>query len=239
MRRDDLVAGLDEMAAATDRLLRTVDGMGEGDLRGASLLPGWTRAHVLTHLARNADALVNLACAARTGEDQPMYPGGREQRDADIEAGVDRHVGDIRLDLTESAERLLEAFADFPDEALDREASMRSGASAYGWEVPYLRVREVEIHHVDLGLGYTPADWSATFATRTLDQLAPFFRQARDCPVRLLRATDEPGSWAVGATGPELCGPRQLLVAWLTGRSDGQDLEVRPAGPVPAAPRWA
>jgi maleylpyruvate isomerase len=238
MRRDDLVAGLDEMAAATDRLLRTVDGMGEGDLRGASLLPGWTRAHVLTHLARNADALVNLACAARTGEDQPMYPGGREQRDADIEAGSSRRLGDIRLDLADSADRLMEVFADFPDDALEREAAMPSGASAYGWEVPYLRVREVEIHHVDLDLGYTPAHWSPEFAARTLDQLAPFFRTARECPVRVLVATDGDGRWEVAAEGPELHGPRAALTAWLTGRTDGQGLEVSPAGPVPTAPRW-
>ena len=66
---------LDEMAAATDRLLRSVDGLTEEDLAGPSLLPGWTRAHVLTHVARNADGFVNLVHAARTGEDREMYAG--------------------------------------------------------------------------------------------------------------------------------------------------------------------
>jgi maleylpyruvate isomerase len=238
MSRDDLAAGLDEMATSTDRLLRTVDGLSEADLHGPSLLPGWTRAHVLTHLARNADAMVNLAHAARTGEDRPMYAGGLETRDADIEAGVGRRVGDVRLDLAESAERLLEAFADFPDEGLDREVPMLSGASAYGWEIPYLRVREVEIHHVDLDLGYTPGHWAPEFAQRTLDQLAPFFRSARDCPVGVLAATDADGRWEVAATGPELAGPRTALAAWLTGRARGEGLEVSPAGEVPPAPRW-
>jgi maleylpyruvate isomerase len=116
---------------------------------------------------------------------------------------------------------------------------MPSGASAYGWEIPYLRVRELEIHHVDLALGYTPADWSAEFATRTLDQLAPFFRQARDCPVGVLLATDGDGRWEVAPEGPELRGPRRALAAWLTGRATGEGLELRPAGPVPVAPRWA
>jgi maleylpyruvate isomerase len=133
----------------------------------------------------------------------------------------------------------MELFADFPDDGLEREAAMPSGASAYGWEIPYLRVRELEIHHVDLGLGYTPAHWSAEFATRTLDQLAPFFRAARECPVAVLLATDDEGRWEVAADGPELSGPRHALAAWLTGRAAGDGLELRPAGPVPAAPRWA
>ncbi len=177
---------LDEMAAATDRLLRSVDGLTEEDLAGPSLLPGWTRAHVLTHLARNADGFVNLVHAARTGEEREMYEGGKAGREAGIEAGLGRHLGDVRLDLSDSAERLLEAFAGFPAEGLAREVTMTSGASAYGWEIPFLRVREVEIHHVDLDAGYTPDDWDPEFATRTLDQLAPFFRSQRDCPVGVL-----------------------------------------------------
>jgi maleylpyruvate isomerase len=229
---------LDEMAASTDRLLRSVDAMADADLRGRSLLPGWTRAHVLTHVARNAVAMVNLAVAARTGEDRPMYPGGPAGRDADIEAGAARHLGDVRLDLSDSADRLMEAFAGFPTEGLDREVPMTSGATAYGWEIPLLRVRELEIHHVDLDAGYTPDDWDPDFATRTLDQLSPFFRSERECPVGTLAATDGDGSWEVAADGPTLTGPRSALVGWLTGRTSGQGLTLDPPGDLPPAPRW-
>ena len=38
-----------------------------GQVAGPSRLPGWSRGHVLSHLARNADALVNLLTWARTG----------------------------------------------------------------------------------------------------------------------------------------------------------------------------
>ena len=231
-------AGLDEVAGCTDRLLATVDRMVDVDLRGPSLLPGWARAHVLTHLARNADGLVNLVRWARTGQETPMYAGGRAGRDADIEAGANRHIGDIRLDLNDSAERLLEAFADFPRDALEHEVRFSSGASAFGWELPVLRVREVEIHHVDLDSGYTPAHWSAEFVTRTLDQLAPAF-QDKQCPVRELRATDADRRWQVAASGPTLSGPQNALLAWLTGRSSGDGLDLDPAGPVPPAPPWS
>ena len=236
---DALAAALDEMAAATDRVLASVDRLTEEAAHGPSLLPGWTRAHVLTHLARNADAMVNLVLAARTGDGRPMYPGGPEGREAEIAAGVGRHLGDLRLDLAESADRLLAAFADgFPEEARSREVAMSRGGSAAGWEIPLIRSREVEIHHVDLDAGYTPDDWSPGFAARTLDQLSPFFRDARECPVGTLVATDRDGRWDVAADGPELAGPATELAAWLVGRSRGTGLQLSSAGAVPPAPRW-
>jgi maleylpyruvate isomerase len=231
-----LARALDEMARSTDRLLETVDGMTDDDAHAPSLLPDWSRAHVLTHLARNADGLANLAHWARTGEERAMYPGGTASRDADIEAGAGRHIGDLRLDLADASERLLGAFADFPPAGLEREVHSRGGAWL-GWEVPLMRVREVEIHHVDLEAGYAAGDWPDAFVRRTLDQLAPEFLSRDTCPVRTLQAS-EGGAWEVGATGPELSGPAAELLSWLTGRSRGAGLSARPPGEVPAAPRW-
>lgn len=232
---------LDEMASCTDRLLATLDRLDDAALRVPSLLPGWTRAHVLTHVARNADGVGNLVHWARTGDETPMYAGGRPARDAQIEAGAARHIGDIRLDLAESAERLLGAFAGFSDEAMRRHLAMGVGGSgrpAVGADLPLLRVREVEIHHVDLAAGYSPAHWTAAFVTRTLDQLEPIFAQHRESPVGTLAATDTRSTWRVASSGPTLSGPQSALLAWLTGRSAGDGLELDQAGPVPAAPTW-
>src|SRR4051812_24249434 len=222
----DLGPALDEMAAATDRLLATVDRLTDDDVRAPSGLPGWTRAHVLTHLARNADALGNLATWARTGEEREMYPGGPSARDEAIEAGAGRHHGDLRLDLNESAERLLEQFADFPPEGLARELRSSRGGAWLGWELPLMRLREVEIHHVDLVAGYTPDHWPEAFVTRTLDQLAPQTLARGECPVRELR--DGSASWQVGTDGPVLEGRRAALLAWLVGRSAGDGLSPQP-----------
>lgn len=234
----ELEAALDEMAGATDRLLGTVDRLDDAALREPSSLPEWTRAHVLTHIARNADGLANLAAWARTGQETPMYAGGQEGRAAGIEAGAGRHIGDIRLDLSDSAERLLGCFAEFPAEGLSREVRFASGATVLGWELPLMRIREVEIHHVDVDGGYTPAHWSQEFVHRTLDQLAPLFRSDLDCPVGRLDATDSEQSWEVAAAGPALSGPANALLAWLTGRSSGDGLQIESGEPVPLAPRW-
>jgi maleylpyruvate isomerase len=228
---------LDEMARATDRLLATVDGFSDDDVRAPSGLPEWTRAHVLTHLARNADGVANLAHWARTGEERRMYPGGPEGRNAAIEEGASRHVGDLRLDLGESAERLLAAFADFDDEALTRVVAGPRETELAGWGLPDFRLREVAIHHLDLAAGYTSADWTPAFVARTLDELAPEFLARGDCPVAALKDPGG-GEWQVGTSGPTLSGPAHELVAWVIGRSDGAALTPSPPGAVPAAPRW-
>jgi uncharacterized protein (TIGR03083 family) len=51
-----------------------------------SALPGWSRTHLLAHLAANADALGNLVRWAATGQPTPMYASPGE-RAAGIERG--------------------------------------------------------------------------------------------------------------------------------------------------------
>src|SRR5690606_35992362 len=96
---------LDQVAAGTARLLETVRGLTDDDLRAPSLLPGWTRGHVVAHLARNADSLLNLVIWAHTGVELGQYPSAY-LRDADIEAGAPRPAGQQVLDLTAAVTRL-------------------------------------------------------------------------------------------------------------------------------------
>ena len=67
----------DQIDDATQRLLGTARVIAEPDLRQPSLLPGWTRAHVLAHLARGADAMRTLMIGARSGQDRPAYASAR------------------------------------------------------------------------------------------------------------------------------------------------------------------
>src|SRR5205807_199393 len=78
---------LKELLAATERLAATVKTMAPEDLGRPSLLPGWTRAHVLTHIARNADGTRNLLLSVRSGHLVRMYASSAT-RAADIDAGA-------------------------------------------------------------------------------------------------------------------------------------------------------
>lgn len=80
-----LPTALAELAAATDRLLATVDSLAAEDFAGPSLLPGWSRAHVLAHLALNAKGLAGVLTTLGQEHPLPMYASD-QRRDDDIEA---------------------------------------------------------------------------------------------------------------------------------------------------------
>lgn len=186
--------------AATERLVARIEELTDDDARGPSGLPAWTRGHVLTHLARNADGLVNLVEWAVTGDETPMY-ASREARDADIEAGALRPARQILDDLVAASQRLDAVLPRLSGDGEDAVVRLGSGATLVGRQIPYARLREIEIHAVDLDLGYVPADWPPGFSERTLDLLAPLFRKERDTPVSVLE--DVPagaaGRWARSA----------------------------------------
>jgi maleylpyruvate isomerase len=89
----------------TTRMLATVETFWDRDLTEVSSLPGWSWGHLLTHLARNADALGNLLSWARTGVETPMYRS-KSQRDDDINIGATRPGGVLLSDVADSAARL-------------------------------------------------------------------------------------------------------------------------------------
>ena len=64
--------------AATSRLTAAAAGLTDAQAREPSRLPGWSRGHVLTHLARNADGLRNLLIWARTGIELLAWLTGRD-----------------------------------------------------------------------------------------------------------------------------------------------------------------
>src|SRR3954453_10228646 len=94
---------LDQIIAATEHLLTTVNALGDEDMRAPSLLPQWTRGHVLTHLARNADGGSRLLTWARTGTPTAEY-ASLAARAAQIEAGAGRGAADLIDDVRASAE---------------------------------------------------------------------------------------------------------------------------------------
>ncbi|MEU4212015.1 maleylpyruvate isomerase family mycothiol-dependent enzyme [Streptomyces sp. NPDC026206] len=224
----DHVRDLNAVREATDRLLSAAGKLDNAAVAEPSRLPGWTRGHLLAHLARNADALVNVLAG------RPMYTSA-EAREADIERDASRpldvHLGDLR----ESAARFLrtaEAPADW-----NRTITMRNGVTDVAARVPFRRLIEVELHHVDLGIGYEPADLSAEFTVREIEFLAERFAGHPDVPALRLTATDG-GRWSTGRAEGEplsVTGTAAGLLCWLAGRQDGPRLETGGA-PLPVLP---
>ncbi|GAA1067547.1 maleylpyruvate isomerase family mycothiol-dependent enzyme [Streptomyces asiaticus] len=238
----DYVRDAAAVQAATDRLLTAVAALDEVSLARPSELPGWTRGHVLAHLARNADALVNLLTWARTGEETPMYPDA-EARDADIRRDAARPLAVHLDDLRTSAARFDAAVAALPPERLPYEVTLRGGVREPAAGLPLRRLTEVELHHVDLGIGRTVADLPATFVESQLTVLTGtrFAGHPDIPPLRLVtgpgtadaRHTGRPA--APGESPVTVTGSPAALLGWLTGRMDGAGLSC-PDGPLPVLP---
>ncbi|ALV36394.1 maleylpyruvate isomerase family mycothiol-dependent enzyme [Streptomyces sp. CdTB01] len=213
---------------ATDRLLTAAAQLDNASVAEPSRLPGWTRGHVLAHLARNADALVHVL------EGRPMYVSG-EARDADIERDAPRPLQAQLADLRESADRFQAAGAAPAD--WSRTVELRNGVTDSASRVPFRRWAEVELHHVDLGIGYELEHLPEPFTEREIVFLADRFSGHPDVPPT--RLTDGTRAWRTGREAADaeitVTGPAPELLGWLAGRRDGAGLTVR-GGSLPGLP---
>jgi maleylpyruvate isomerase len=212
---------LGRIDAATARLLATVVRIDDAAVVQPSLLPGWDRAMVLKHLSANAVGLARVVEAASRGEVTELYPGGPAARDAEIEAGRGAKVVDLESELRQSAESAMAALRLAPDEVLRAPAvHHRLGEVPVG-QLVIARLREVEVHHVDLDFGYSPSDWPLEWVLEEMD------RAMVDLPSRLprgvavvLAATGTDQHWVAGSgEAIELEGTVGELFAWVTGRA--------------------
>lgn len=227
---------LEEMVVATTRYLGALTLLNDDDMRAPSQLPGWSRGHVVTHIARNADALCNMVRWAETGVETPMY-ASREQRDADIDSGADRSAHALRVDASASAGRFLQAINELDVRHEDAPVSRMPGTETFpARDIALLRRIEVEIHQADLGIGFTHRDWSSDFAEVMVGRVR---KDKADGPAMVLRATDTHGLWTYGVEGdgPEVAGTAADLAWWVLGRGDGAGL-VSSTGVLPQQGKW-
>jgi maleylpyruvate isomerase len=228
----------DLLPDADRALVRTVDALPDTAYAEPSLLPGWTRGHVVAHLTLNAEGLAGVLHGAHVGEPTTMY-ASQEARDADI----DKLSG---ADPTELRDRLLAAVGRFaeavdamaPDDWAGRfERTPGAPTTIALVNVPLMRLREVEIHHADLGAGYTADDWSTEFKVVLLDSLTKL-QSAR----MTVRPTDLDRAWHYGGAdagdaGPVVTGTSSALGWWLTGRGSGEGL-ASDSGELPKMEAW-
>lgn len=218
--RDDATRDLDRdvagAASAHQALLAMLDNAldaGRIDSSTPSRLPDWTIGHVLTHLARNADSMTRVLLASARGEVVDRYEGRMAGRDAEIEAGWRRPADEQVADVRSTIWRLEQTWSGSVRwDGRSREVDGREIPIA---DLPFMRRREVEVHRVDLGLGYEPADWPAEYVRLDLRVMEMRWNARRP----------------MGMTGlprEALDAPPHRRLAWLLGRAEIEGLG--PAG---------
>jgi maleylpyruvate isomerase len=234
----------DLLGDANTRLTRTVDALHGDDWDAPSLLPDWTRAHVVAHLALNAEGLARAlrgVVADDLEDDVPrsMYDSD-EKRASDIAelAGADR--SELRDRLLAGTTLLNDSLVALPESRWEgRIERTPGGRSVPTTAIPGMRLREVEIHHADLGVGYHPSDWSLAFAEHLLDAMAKRLRPEEAFEVKPL---DSELTWVIGSKesgspGSVVTGPAAHLGWWLTGRPAPETLSSS-QGELPEIGAW-
>jgi maleylpyruvate isomerase len=227
----DGVAAVEGTRDAHMRLLRALDEAGFDDAIASSesALPGWTRGHVLTHLARNADSHTRMIEAAKNGESVAQYPGGFAQRESEIETGARRSAAELLADVRAADDALAASYASVDSGVWSRHA-LRLDRSWPVADLPFLRC-EVAIHAVDLGLPGVGIDiWAPQYVEAELRRQIAALAVRLPASAALLLAPRD-ASWStvvmhLGAVADHEfvtveCSAAELL-AWMVGRSPGE-----------------
>jgi maleylpyruvate isomerase len=230
-------ARLDDVYAATALYLRTVDKLSPEDLPIDTVLPGWSRAHVVAHVALHALGASRALTGLVHERALPMYDS-QEQRDADIDATAKLPPDELRelsFDACGRFKAACEAIHEtgqesgrhYWDETIER---IPGGNKFSASGLVDARWREVEIHHADLGAGYEPGHWSPDFTAYIFDQAV----HDRGGQENLLLRTPT-GDVPVGeGTGQTIEGQPAALAYWLLGRHSGHGLP----GDIPTLGPW-
>jgi phosphoribosylglycinamide formyltransferase 1 len=165
---EQLLAGV---ADAQRRLDDAVTGMSRTLVGGSSLLPGWTRAHVLAHLAANSDSHVRRSHAAVDGLDVDQYSGGAAGREQEIETRARRENETLIQEVVLSGAALLDCWQGLDPAVWSSKTKQVSGPDLTLRDLPRRRWQEIEVHLVDLDIGATYRDWSDEFVALFLPRL--------------------------------------------------------------------
>lgn len=224
------------MRAGTALIIDSVDGLSAAEFDAPTALPGWSRRKLVAHLGLNAQALQRLVRWAATGEPTPMY-SSTEQRSADIDAAAEWPVERLREFVHETATAL---DADLDALAADRwtaEVRTAQGRAVPATEIVWMRVREVAVHSVDLGVGIGFGDLPADLCAALIGDVAARRSAQGDGPALELVSGDS-GTWRVDGIGPAatIRGGVADLASWLTGRGSGA--LTADAGALPELGPW-
>jgi maleylpyruvate isomerase len=235
--RRDIDRTLPLMGAGTEFLVREVEALPDDAFREPCALPGWTRAHLVAHLARNAEALTRLATWARTGVETPMYPDPHA-RAADIETSAKAPVATLRAELVSTAEDLDSALAALDERTWQSTVRSAQGRAMPATDVPWMRIREVWLHAVDLDSGASLADVPPEVVDTLLDDATATLSTREGCPSAVLAPADRDRTWQLGEPGGvDVIGPAADVMGWLIGRADGAT-RTATGVPLPVPPRW-
>ena len=210
------------------------------ELDGPSLVPGWSRRHVIAHVGLNARALTRLTEWAATGVETPMYASATE-RDAEIEFAATLPTRALRHLAAHAAVHLNVEWRDLSPEAWQAQVRTAQGRVVPATETIWMRTREVWIHAVDLDNGASFRHFPPELVDGLLrDVAAVWQRKHGESGLPLLEPSDrDAAATTLPADGAlRVAGRAADLAQWATGRGASPSLTTADGGPLPVPPTW-
>ncbi|MEM9516236.1 MAG: hypothetical protein AAGA42_15405 [Actinomycetota bacterium] len=133
-----------------------------------------------------------------------QYPGGLDQRSAEIEAGAMRPA-DEQVDVLRRSVWHLESM--WAASSWEGRGRLSLGQEVTLRDLPFLRAREVLLHHIDLNIGFGFTDLPSLYVRLELARLG-----------MLWKARQPMGMTALPSAAQQAPPPERL--AWLTGRGE-------------------
>jgi len=237
-----VLEALGTVRLGTSYFRRALSKLSDDEFDGPSLLPGWSRRHLVAHVGYNARAVARLVTWAATGVETPMY-SSPQARQEEIDLGATQRPDALRSLCEHAAIDLDVRWRDLPDERWSEEVITAQGRTVPVSETLWMRTREVWLHAVDLGVGERIAEIPESVLERLLGDIVGLWEKRDELDGLALSATRRDGSvTAFGANGDataKVSGSLPTLLTWASGRAGVEDLpSLDWAGEVRVAPRW-
>lgn len=210
---------------------RLLNDLADDALDTPSLVPGWSRRHVIAQVGYQARALTRLTEWAASGTPQAMYASEAARRQ-EVEAGANLPTRALRGLFRHAAVHLDVEWRDLAGPDWDRALSLPDGTPVTARETAFMRAREIWLRAVDLDAGGSFLDMPPALVRRLLTEAAA----AWDGPaLRLLPRGGAPVE--TGPAGMTISGRDADLARWLTGRGARRLDHDGPLPPVPTPTR--
>ncbi|PRB70206.1 maleylpyruvate isomerase family mycothiol-dependent enzyme [Arthrobacter sp. MYb213] len=226
-----LHSDLSRLNRETSMMMATIDTLSAEELAADSLCEGWSRAHVIAHLASNGRTLVKLIDWAISGEPQQLY-ASTEARNAEIAELAALPGEELLTRFRDAATYFAEQSERLTGELAVDEVDLH-GKIIPATSIVALRIAEVVIHHHDLQTAWT------------IEEADPDSQEnAVEAAVRTMRVKNAPGmtllseegdEWVIGDGSLQVRSDREGFIEWL---ARGQARHIEADGPIPVLPAW-
>jgi maleylpyruvate isomerase len=245
VQEEDIRAGLLTARRGTAFVARKLSQLSSTDLDEPSLLPGWTRRHVVAHIGYNARAIARLVEWAATGVETPMYDSP-EARDQEIKFGATLPPIALQNLFDHSAIHLSVEWRDLADERWGAPVRTAQGRLVPVSETVWMRSREVWVHAVDLDNGARFTDIPIDVLQRLLSDVWGAWTKRSETDGLALRAFSAGNVYTYGHAVPEetvVEGTLPAITRWAMGRGKEPSAPVTATRwgritDVPRPPRW-